>query len=80
MPSDPRQLLRLFSGTSVQMLRRASWLSAEDDVSISGRRYRPQLPGVEDETPELTMAASTEAPEHAIRLKEKSFSLSLVMS
>ena len=50
VPGDPRQILRLFSGTSIQMLRRASFLDStrkEGEISLSGRRFRPQLPGVE---------------------------------
>ena len=53
VPEDPREVLRLFSGTSIQMLRRSSWLgrSPEEAVakilSLSGRRFRPMMPGVD---------------------------------
>ena len=53
VPKDPRNVLRLFSGTSIQMLRRSSWLgrSPEEAVakilSLSGRRFRPMMPGVD---------------------------------
>lgn len=51
VPRDPRQILRMFSGTSIQMIRRASFLDisqeAAGEISRSGRRFRPQLPGVE---------------------------------
>lgn len=51
VPVDPRQILRMFSGTSIQMIRRASFLDISQEVageiSRSGRRFRPQLPGVE---------------------------------
>ena len=51
VPTDPRQVLRLFSGTSMQMMRRISFLGDEvaghGQISRSGRRFRPKLPGVE---------------------------------
>jgi len=55
VPADPRQTIRLFSGTSTQMLRRASQFGADVDrsvdgaliPSISGKRSRPGLGGVE---------------------------------
>ena len=63
VPRDPRQILRLFSGTSIQMLRRASFLSSADEdvgqISVSGRRFRPQLPGIEgSEVPKISQPPS----------------------
>lgn len=65
VPQDPRQILRLFSGTSIQMLRRASFLSSTDEdvgqISVSGRRFRPQLPGVEgSELPKISQPPSVQ--------------------
>jgi len=59
VPEDGRQILRLFSGTSAQMLRRQSWLSGgagQPDQSLAGRRFRPGLPGCDPQSPALEAA------------------------
>lgn len=54
VPRDPRQVLRLFNGTSIQMMRRASFLGSIEEeigsISLTGRRYRARLPGVDTST------------------------------
>ena len=63
VPEDPRQILRMFSGTSIQMLRRASFLDSTlaPGESRGGRRYRPRCPGVEgSEVPRIQEAKPKE--------------------
>ena len=63
VPEDPRQILRMFSGTSIQMLRRASFLDSTlaPGESRGGRRYRPHCPGVEgSEVPRIQEAKKQE--------------------
>ncbi|CAE7519515.1 unnamed protein product [Symbiodinium microadriaticum] len=56
VPKDPREVLRLFTGTSIQMVRRSSWLGRTPEEAVSkilsqsGRRFRPMMPGI-DGTP-----------------------------
>jgi len=66
VPTDGRQILRLFAGTSTQMLRRSSWLSLkeeDDDLSSAGRRYRPSLG-------DCDMAEKPQISEHQLQTVE----------
>jgi len=54
VPSDPRQTLRLFSGTSTQMLRRASQYAKSSEgaariAGVNGKSSRPGLGGIENQ-------------------------------